>query len=153
MVQGWTTHSSLRRRPWRCRVLREMNPLSGRVPEAISWIPRDGIRGGGVSGRFSVSWLSVQGVSRRRLFVGGRVGQGASRGAHTTGPRGQGPGRAALFCRRLVAPLRTSPGLLEASCKNRPLGVDFVQFREYFLTRISETKNSRKTATGTSASC
>ncbi|KAK1687194.1 hypothetical protein QYE76_048042 [Lolium multiflorum] len=23
-------------RPWRCRVLREMNPLSGRVPEAIS---------------------------------------------------------------------------------------------------------------------
>ncbi|KAK1667558.1 hypothetical protein QYE76_055717 [Lolium multiflorum] len=28
-----------------------MIPLSGRVPEAISWIPRDGIGGGGVSGR------------------------------------------------------------------------------------------------------
>ncbi|KAK1608683.1 hypothetical protein QYE76_032356 [Lolium multiflorum] len=28
--------------------------------------------GGGVSGRFSVSWLSVLGVSRRRLFVGER---------------------------------------------------------------------------------
>ncbi|KAK1619274.1 hypothetical protein QYE76_024791 [Lolium multiflorum] len=35
-----------------------MIPLSGRVPEAISWIPRDGIGGGGVSGRFSASWLS-----------------------------------------------------------------------------------------------
>jgi hypothetical protein len=44
-----------------------MNPLSGRVPEAISWIPRDGIGGGGVSVRFSVSWLSVLGVSRREL--------------------------------------------------------------------------------------
>jgi len=67
-----------------------MIPLSGRVPEAISWIPRDGIGGGGVSGRFSVSWLSVLGVSRRRLFVGGRAGQEAARGPHTTGPRGQG---------------------------------------------------------------
>ena len=60
------------------------------------------------------------------------------------GPRGQHLGRAALACRRLVAPLRFLFGLLEASCKNRTLGVDFVQFREYFLTRISETKNSRK---------
>ena len=60
------------------------------------------------------------------------------------GPRGQGLGRAALVCRRLVAPLPFPLGLLKASCKNGPLGVDFVQFREYFLTRISETKNSRK---------
>ena len=60
------------------------------------------------------------------------------------GRRGQGLGRAALVCRQLVAPLRIIFGLLEASWKNRPLGVDFVQFREYFLTRISETKNSRK---------
>ena len=121
-----------------------MIPLSGRVPEAISWIPRDGIGGGGVSVRFSVSWLSVLGYSRRRLYVGGRVGQGASRGPHTPGPRGPSPGRAALGFGSLVAPLRLSFGLLEASWKNRPLGFDFVQFREYFLTRISETKNSRK---------
>ena len=98
----------------------------------------------GVSGRFSVSWLSVLGFSRRRLFVGGRVGQGATRGPHTLGRRGQGLGRAALWCRRLVAPLPSLFGLLEAPCKNRTLGEDFVQFREYFLTRISETKNSRK---------
>jgi hypothetical protein len=41
-----------------------------------------------------------------------------------------------------VAPLHFLFGLLEASWKNRPLGIDFVQFREYFLARISETKNS-----------
>ena len=52
--------------------------------------------------------------------------------------------QAALACRRLVAPLHFSFGVLEASWKNKILGVDFVQFREYFLTRISETKNSRK---------
>ena len=121
-----------------------MIPLSGRVPEAISWIPRDGIGGGGVSGRFSVSWFSVLGFSSRRLFIGERAGQEAARGPHTTGPRGQGGGRAALGCGPSVAPLRLSFGLLEASWKNRPLGFDFVQFREYFLTRISETKNSRK---------
>ena len=56
-------------------------------------------------------------------------------------PRG---GRAALGCGPSVAPLRLSFGLLEASWENRPLGFDFVQFREYFVTRISETKNSRK---------
>ena len=144
IVQGWTTHTSIRRWSWWWRVLREMIPLSGRVPEAISWIPQDGIGGGSVSGRFSVSWLSVLGVSRRRLFVGGRVGQGASRGAQETGRRGQGWGRAAYPPGHLVAPLRWLFGLLEASWQNRTLGVDFVQFREYFLTRISETKNSRK---------
>ena len=60
------------------------------------------------------------------------------------GRRGQGLGRAALPSGHLVAPLRQLSGHLEASCENRPLGVDFVQFREYFLTRISETKDSRK---------
>ncbi|KAK1665924.1 hypothetical protein QYE76_054083 [Lolium multiflorum] len=72
----------------------------------------------------------------------GRVGRVTR--AHTLGPRGQHLGRAALVWRRLVAPLHLLFGLLEASWQNRPLGVDFVQFREYFLTRISETKNSRK---------
>jgi hypothetical protein len=45
---------------------------------------------------------------------------------------------------RIRAPLRMFFGLLEAPWKNRPLGLRFVQFREYFVTRISETKNSRK---------
>ena len=68
---------------------------------------------------------------------------GATRWGHSRAARAP-LGRASLVCRRPVAPLRLSLGLLEASWQNRPLGVDFVQFREYFLTRISETKNSRK---------
>ena len=42
------------------------------------------------------------------------------------------------------APLWSLSGVLEAPGKNKILGVDFVQFREYFLCRISGTKNSRK---------
>ncbi|KAK1607302.1 hypothetical protein QYE76_030975 [Lolium multiflorum] len=61
---------------------REMNPLSGRVPEAISRIPRDGIRGG-VS-RFSVSWLSggfaTGALSRRKVSEGHTRGPGGARG-------------------------------------------------------------------------
>ena len=90
---------------------------------------------------------------RRRLLIGEEVGLGATRGTHTVGPRGQGLGRAALAWRHLVAPIRFPFGLLEASWKNKILGVDFVQFREYFLTRISETKKQQKTGTGASASC
>ena len=47
-----------------------MIPLSGRVPEAIFRIPRDGIDGGGVSVTFLVSWLSVLGFSRRKDYIG-----------------------------------------------------------------------------------
>ncbi|KAK1566017.1 hypothetical protein QYE76_016356 [Lolium multiflorum] len=45
-----------------------MNPLFGRVPEAISRIPRDGIGGGGVSVRFSVSWLRTVGLRDREAL-------------------------------------------------------------------------------------
>ena len=45
---------------------------------------------------------------------------------------------------RLVAPLRLLFGVLEDSVENKTVGFCFVQFREYFLCRISETKNSRK---------
>ena len=121
-----------------------MIPLSGRVPEAISRILRDGIGGGGVSGRFSVSWLSVlELLSTKASYRRKGRFRGDARGPHTR-PRSQGVGRAALAGRHLVAPLRFLSGVLEASWKNKILGVDFVQFREYFLTRISETKNSRK---------
>src|SRR5215217_2335656 len=82
--------------------------------------------------------FATETLSRRK------VNAGATRGAQGVGPRGQGLGRAALSPGCLVAPLRYLFGLLEASCKNRTLGESFVQFREYFLTRISETKNSRK---------
>src|SRR5215203_6631966 len=82
--------------------------------------------------------FATEALSRRK----GRSG-GLTRGPHHRAARAPS-GRAALWWRRLVAPLRYIFGLLEAPCKNRTLGEDFVQFREYFLTRISETKNSRK---------
>ena len=82
--------------------------------------------------------FATEALSRRK----GRSG-GGTRGPHHRAARPRG-GRAALGSGHLVAPLRLLFGLLEASWQNRTLGVDFVQFREYFLTRISETKNSRK---------
>ena len=121
-----------------------MIPLSGRVPEAIFRIPRDGIDGGGVSVTFLVSWLSVLGFSRRKDYIGEGAESGDARGAHPIWRRGQGWGRAPLGCGRLVAPLRLLFGLLEGSVENKTVGFCFVQFREYFLCRISETKNSRK---------
>ena len=72
----------------------------------------------------------------------GRVGRGTWAPHHRAA---RAPlGRTASWCRRLVAPLRILFGLLESPWKNKTLGFCFVQFREYFLCRISETKNSRK---------
>ncbi|KAK1669957.1 hypothetical protein QYE76_058116 [Lolium multiflorum] len=56
-----------------------MIPLSGRVPEAISWIPRDGISGGGVSEGFpyrgSRGGFATEALSRRkgRFHVGAGI--------------------------------------------------------------------------------
>lgn len=87
-------------------------PRSGSVPEQRLLSPRSWLRDGGGSGRFSVSWFFVLGVSSRGLFVGGRVGQEAARGPHTTGPRGQGGGPR----RPMVWPLRgPSSSLLRTS--------------------------------------
>jgi hypothetical protein len=70
--------------------------------------------------------------------------QGASsevdRGGLTHRGRGQGLGRAALLCGRLVAPLRLLFGPLEASVNFWMFGFCFVQFREYFLCNFSETQ-------------
>ena len=78
------------------------------------------------------------------LLIGEEAASEGRRGGDTIGWRGPHPGRAGLWSGGPVAPLWSFPGVLEASWKNRNLGLDFVQFREYFLTRISETKNSRK---------
>jgi hypothetical protein len=45
-----------------------MIPLSGRVPEEIFRIPRDGIYGGGVSVTFLIFWLSVLGFSDTKEY-------------------------------------------------------------------------------------
>ena len=93
----------------------------------------------GKSSEFMQKVLFSQNIGGAR-----RASQVEARGPHTIGRRAPHAGRAALWLGRLVAPLRILFGLLEAPWKNKTLGVDFVQFREYFLCRISETKNSRK---------
>ena len=76
-------------------------------------------------------------IGEEAASEGRRGGQGVRRRGPTLGRAGHPPGGP-------VAPLWSFPGVLEASWKNRNLGGDFVRFREYFVTRISETKNSRK---------
>jgi hypothetical protein len=61
------------------------------------------------------------------------------------GGRGQGLGRAPLWCGLPVAPLRLLFGLLEASLNIWMFGFCFVQFREYFLCNFSETQKQQKT--------
>jgi hypothetical protein len=80
-----------------------------------------------------------------RFFPSGVcIGEGASsgvdRGTLTHRGRGPAPGRAALVCGHLMAPLCLLFGSLEASVKFWVTGFGFVQFREYFLCNFSETQ-------------
>ena len=107
-------------------------------------VPRTWLRDGGGCVTFLVPWLILpkflgqEGFYRRRVGVGGGLGQPDNRGARPP------LGRAATMCGGPGPLLWPLSGVLKASWNYKILGVDFVQFREYFLTRISETKNSRK---------
>jgi hypothetical protein len=74
------------------------------------------------------------------VFIGEGASSGVGQGVLTRRGRGQGPGRAALLCGALVAPLHLLFGSLEASVKFWATGFGFVQFREYFLCNFSETQ-------------
>jgi hypothetical protein len=80
------------------------------------------------------------GFFRRGVFIGEGASSAVGRGDLTHRGRGQGPGRAALLCAALVAPLRLLFGSLEALVKFWATGFGFVQFREYFLCNFSETQ-------------
>jgi hypothetical protein len=75
-----------------------------------------------------------------RLYIGEGASSGGCQGALTHRGRDQGPGRAALLCGALVAPLRLLFGSLEALVNFWMFGFYFVQFREYFLCSFSETQ-------------
>jgi hypothetical protein len=72
--------------------------------------------------------IGYLGFSRRGVFIGEGVSSGVDRGDLTCRGHGQGPGRAALLCGALVAPLRLLFGSLEASVKFWATGIGFVQF-------------------------
>ena len=76
--------------------------------------------------------------------MGERARSVEPQGAHTIPRCGPALGRAHVGCGHLGARLRLPLGLLFWHSKNRNFCLFHVQFREYFLCRISETKNSRK---------
>jgi hypothetical protein len=61
--------------------------------------------------------IGALGFSRRGVFIGEGALSEVNRGGLTHRGRGQGPGRAALVCGPLVAPLQLLFGSLEASVK------------------------------------
>jgi hypothetical protein len=104
-------------------------------------------------GTLSGNFPTLLGFSVPRLYIAKGASSGGCQGALTRRGRGQGPGRTALLCGALVAPLRLLFGSLEASVNFWTFGFCFVQFQEYFLCSFSETQNSRKQGTGTVAFC
>jgi hypothetical protein len=81
--------------------------------------------------------IGCLGFSYRGVFIGEGASSGVGQGDLTRRGRGQGPGRAALLCGALVAPLCLLFGSLEASVNFGTTGFGFVQFREYFPCNFS----------------
>ena len=122
----------------------------GHFPVPAACRNRDSVPRNGVSRWRRRPW-SLSGVSSIGVGFSRREGLYRRKGSARGVPRGpphkaaRPPlGRAATMCGGPGPLLWPLFGALEASLKYKILGVDFVQFREYFLTRISETKNSRK---------
>jgi hypothetical protein len=90
-------------------------------------------------------FLTPLGFSVPRLYIGEGASSGGYQGALTRRGLGQGPGCAALLCGALVAPLHLLFGSLEALVNFWTFGFCFVQFREYFLCKFSETQKQQKT--------
>jgi hypothetical protein len=89
--------------------------------------------------------IGCLGFSRRGVFIGEEAVSEVDQGAHTTGWRGPGVGRAPWWCGRPVAPFYLLFGFLEASVNIWTSGFCFIQFREYFLCNFSETQKQKKT--------
>jgi hypothetical protein len=153
MVQGWTTHASLRRQAWRWRRPPVMITLSGRVPRRASGPSRSRVDDDG--GLHYVSWIDVsghrffvtEGIYRRKGDIRGRL-RGPQQGLARPGGRPRHP--------MVWPPPGPPPSLLwtPSSCQvNRNFGFRFVQFWEYFLCNFFEIQKQQKTRTSTMASC
>jgi hypothetical protein len=73
--------------------------------------------------------IGYLGFSRQGVFIGEGASSGVDRGDLTHRGCGPAPGRAALLCGALVAPLRLLFGSLETSVKFWATGFGFIQFR------------------------
>jgi hypothetical protein len=93
------------------------------------------------------------GFSVPRLYIGEGATSGGCQGALTRRGHSQGPGRAALLCGALVAPLQLSFGLRYSSEKIRLLELVSSNSENISCVAFLKHKNSRKQGTGTVASC
>jgi hypothetical protein len=93
------------------------------------------------------------GFSRRGDFIGEGASSGSGPGGLTMGGRGQGLGRALLWCGWPLAPLRLIFGLRKALVKIG--GSAFVSSNSENISCVTflKHKNSRKEGTSTVASC
>jgi hypothetical protein len=90
---------------------------------------------------------------RRGVFIGEGASSEVARGNLTRRGRGQGPGRAALVCGVLVAPLQLLFGSLEASGKNKTSELVSSNSENISCVSLLKHKNSRKQGSGTMATC
>jgi hypothetical protein len=93
------------------------------------------------------------GFSRRGVFIGEGASSGGGPGGLTMGGRGQGLGRAPLWCGQPLAPLRVIFGLREASVKIGGSAFVSSNFENIFSVTFLKHKNSRKQGTDTVVSC
>jgi hypothetical protein len=93
------------------------------------------------------------GFSRRGDFIGEGASSGGGPSALTIGGRGQGLGRAPLWCGWPLALLCLIFGLREASVKIGGLAFVSSNFENISCVTFLEHKNIRKHGTGTVASC
>jgi hypothetical protein len=103
-------------------------PLSGSVPGRASGPSRSRVDDGGGSRCVSGKLIGFLGFFRRGVFIGEGAASDVDRGGLTHRGHGQGLGRIALLCGRLVAPPRLLFGPLEASVNFWMFGFYFVQF-------------------------
>jgi hypothetical protein len=127
-------------------------PLSGRVPGRASGPSRSRVDDGG--GLQYVSWklIGLFRFSRRGEYIGGRAASGGGPGVHTTWWRGQGLGRATLWCAWPLVPLNLSFGLHLVSEKIGTLAFVSSNSENISCVAFLKHKNSRKQGTGTMAS-
>jgi hypothetical protein len=116
-------------------------PYPGRVPEQRLLSPEICLRRRQRCGTILGKMPIVLGFSIGRIFIGEGASSGGGPGGLTMGGRGQGLGRAPLWCGQALAPLQLLFGPRPSSGQNRSFGLHFVQFREYFLCSFSEAKN------------
>jgi hypothetical protein len=153
MVQGWTTHASLRRQAWRWRRPPVMISLSDGVSGRAAGPSRCRVNDGGVLQY--VSWMDFLGdrvFTTKRIYRRKGDVRGRTRGPHHLVAQPGGGLRHPM----VRPPPGPSPSLLwtPSSCQvNRNFGFRFVQFWEYFLCNFSETQKQQKRETDIVTSC